>query len=312
MNLKYWSSSIAILLMVWSGQTVLGQTEVQAQSDTEVAKVVPVEAGAELHLSALLQDGVLRIVARDVRAGLQLQQQIQQFSVTMQSLSRQLESLEKLENTTLSTELPTKAKLHAAAEAFGQAAKEHLQALKEASESIAKPSVVALSQLESLAKLHNAVDETTYPNVIVRPTYDIPPTYLRPDVIQTELLQALIRAQSAQQKSESPLATHQAQREVMAIERLMAEKAKLAAKSDELREQIQGEVARVKSADEETRAAAATRIMKDLFSVQKQEQATDNATAQRMEKLESRLERIEALLERLAGEKSGDDQQDDQ
>lgn len=286
MKMKYWSSSIAILLMVWSGQTVLGQTEVQAQNETEVAKEVPVEAGAELHLSALFQDGVLRIAARDVRAGLQLQQQIQQFSVTMQSLSRQLESLEKLENTTLSAELPTKAKLHAAAEAFGQAAKEHLQALKEASESIAKPSVVALSQLESLAKL-------------------------RGQEAMEQVSRALSLSDTLPFTVDLPLAA-QAHNEALAIQRLMAEKAKLAAKSNELREQIQGEVARVKSVEEQLLMAARDTALKARMAEQKQEQATDNATAQRMEKLETRLLRIEALLERLAGEKTVDDQQNDQ
>lgn len=286
MKMKCWSSSIAILLMVWSGQTVSGQTDVQTQGETEVAEVVPVEAGAELHLSALLQDGVLRLAARDVRASLQLQQQIQQFSITMQSLSRQLESLEKIENATLSAELPTKAKLQAATEAFGQAAKEHLQALKEASESIAKPSVVALSQLESLAKLrgHEAMEQVT---------------------------QALGLSETLSFSVDLPLAV-QAQKESLAIERLMAEKAKLAAKSDELREQIQGEIARVKSVEEQLLMAARDTALKARMAEQKQEQATDNATAQRMEKLETRLLRIEALLERLAGEKTVDDQQFDQ
>jgi len=92
----------------------------------------------------------------------------------------------------------------------------------------------------------------------------------------------------------------------------MAEKAKLAAKSDELRAYISDEVYRVKLAEEKIRAAAMATALKARTSEQKQEQATDNATAQRMEKLESRLLRIEALLERLAGEKSANDQQDDQ
>lgn len=281
MKMKCWSSSIAILLM-----GLPAQTAVQAQSETELAEVVPVEAGAELHLSAVHQDGSLTIVARDVLVGLQLQQQIQQFSVTMQSLSRQLESLKESESATISEELPTKAKLHAAAESFGQAAREHLQALKEASKSIAKPNEEALSQLEALAKL-------------------------RGQDAREQLTRALMLTRSAANTEGLPLAV-QAHNEALAIERLMAEKAKLAAKSDELRANISGEIARVKLAEEEIRAAAMAAVMKARMSEQKQEQATDDATAQRMEKLESRLLRIEALLERLAGEKSTDDQQDDQ
>jgi hypothetical protein len=241
-----------------------------------------------------------------------LQQQMQQLSVTMKSLSRQLESLEKLENTIRSEALPTEAKLHAAAESFGLAIKEHLQALNLASERFNKLRDTASSQLQN-----RAANGTTDPNVIVRPTYDLPLSQLRPDAIQTELLQALIQSQSARQSAESPLAAQQAQREVMAVaramaEKAMAEKAKLAAKSDELREQIQGEVARVKSAEEELLAAARAAALKAQLSEEKREQATDDAASQRLEKLESRLERIEALLERLAGEKTVADQQDDQ
>jgi hypothetical protein len=290
-------------------------------SDSGVAQVVerilyqdqvtppanPADSGAESG-----QGSDATMVYKVSLQSLQLQQQMQQLAVTMKSLSRQLESLEKLENTIRSEALPTEAKLHAAAESFGLAIKEHLQALNLASERFNKLRDAASSRLQN-----RAANGTTDPNVIVRPTYDLPPSQLRPDAIQTELLQALIQSQSARQSAESPLAAQQAQREAMAVaramaEKAMAEKAKLAAKSDELREQIQGEVARVKSAEEELRAAAWAKALKLQLSEQEREQATDDATAQRLEKLESRLERIEALLERLAGEKTVADQQDDQ
>ncbi len=292
MKMKYWSSSIAILLLVLSSQSaVQAQDELaileglpveaealQSQDHTVIVESIPAEPEAERQLAER--------VAQEVRASLQFQQQIQQFSVTMQSLSRQLESLEKSVNATLSEELPTKAKFHAAAEAFGQAAREHLQALKEASASIAKPNQEALSGLGSLSKL-------------------------RVEEARGQLARALSLSDTLPFTVDLPLAL-QAQNEALAIERLMAEKAKLAAKSDELRANISDEVYRVKLAEEKIRAAAMATALKARTSEQKQEQATDNATAQRMEKLESRLLRIEALLERLAGEKSANDQQDDQ
>ncbi|MBL8888743.1 MAG: hypothetical protein JNL67_02110 [Planctomycetaceae bacterium] len=220
---------------------------------------------------------------------LHLQQHMQQLSVTMKSLGRQLESLEKLENSIRSEALPSKSKLHSAAEAFGLALQEHLEALK-SEETLAKNHLSRIDEANhELALLARLAEVRGLQNNVAVDVADIARAAKTPEAAasiaeKAEILgqadmDAVSRGKLFLERMMSDVESARALEEVVRSNAMAAAiKAKLQADEDILKAKVE-ELARLK----EERLAPAS---------------------EQMEKLEGRLNRIEALLEKLMSEKT--------
>lgn len=229
------------------------------------------------------------------RTGLQLQQQLQTLSATMNSLGRQLENLEKLEKSVRSEDLPTKAKLHAAAEAFALALREHVEAMK-SGESALLGVLTPLTESQETGGDAQAADR------------------YRMELSKIQLLEAL-----ANQKQTAALAEakEQLQASLGQIDSEAALSAELAKSltSKVLLERIAADVEHAKAVEDVVRSSAIAEAIKSKLRADEEvlkARAAELAqlkeeklapASEKMEQLESRLNRIEALLEKLTADK---------
>lgn len=247
-------------------------------------------------------DSLVYKVELKARMALHLQQQMQQLSVTMKSLGRQLESLEKLENSIRSEALPSKAKLHAAAEAFGQALREHLDSLKN-DESLAQlPELIRELSINGNGVTSELLAHIVEGQELAR--RKVEGHELQGKIVQGHELQGQIAidvADVARAAANAEAAAAIAEKaNVLGLAELShQERAKL------FLERMTSDVESARALEEVVRSTAIADAIKAKLKSEADKQkteATDNA-AEKMEKLEARLNRIEELLEKLSSEK---------
>ena len=247
-------------------------------------------------------DSVAFQVEYKARTALHLQQHMQQLSVTMKSLGRQLESLEKLENTIRAEALPSKAKLHAAAEAFGQALKEHLEELKsdeslsQLPDLIRELSVSGNGTRELLAQLAEGRAKRGQRVVDGQP---LPDQILEVNQLSGEIAidGAAVARAAANAEAQAAIAE---EANVLGLAEYQQARAKL------FLEQMTSNVESARALEEVVRATSLANAIKAKLQSESTKQAAEAAdtVTDRMESLEARLNRIEALLEKLAADKS--------
>ncbi len=206
------------------------------------------------------------------RQALQLQQQIQQLGVTMNSLSRQLENLEKLQNQVLGNRPPSKDKLHEVSELFGRTLKGYLVEAETAAKLAARQDRSRSAAEENAARMR----------------------------MMEEFMKNHGRNQGVAVAGQARVQEKQAAGQVQDSEQRMR-----------LMQQFYGQQRQVSLAELEQKAKevqSAQNAANELF--QRALMGGKPLSVDRFEKMESRLDRIEALLERLVMEKFGEKSSD--
>ncbi len=265
-------------------------------------QVVPATNQAESSANGTDPNGHVYKVELKARTALHLQQQMQQLSVTMKSLGRQLESLEKLENTIRSESLPSKAKLHAAAEAFGQALREHLDELK-TDESLAQvPELI-----RELSVNGNGVTRELLAHIVegrdlrgkIVEGHELPGQIVQGHELQGQIAIDVADVARAAANAEAAAAIVEKANVLGLAELAAQERAKL------FLERMTSDVESARALEEVVRSTAIADAIKAKLKMEANKQKTEatDTAADRMEKLEARLNRIEELLEKLSSEK---------